>query len=70
MEQVLERLLEQFPTVPRRQVVELVDEELDSYEGEILDRDEVPTEVEESARERLVELTASRPDTAPDEDSP
>ncbi len=70
MEQVLERLLEQFPTVPRRQVVELVDEELDSYEGEILDEEEVPSEVEESARERLAELTASRPDTSSDEDSP
>jgi len=68
MEQVLERLLEQFPAVPRRQVVELVDEELDSYEGEILDDEEVPPEVEESARERLAELTASRPDSTPDED--
>ena len=68
MEQVLERLLEQFPTVPRRQVIELVDEELDSYEGEILDEEEVPSEVEESARERLAELMESRPDGAPDED--
>ena len=67
---MLERLLEQFPAVPRRQVVELVDEELDAYEGEILDEEEVPAEVEESARERLVELTASRPDTSSDEDSP
>ncbi|GAB3136804.1 hypothetical protein GCM10027057_14660 [Marisediminicola antarctica] len=68
MEQVLERLLEQFPTVPRRQVAELVDEELDSYDGEILDQEEVPSEVEQSARERLTELTASRPDSTPDED--
>lgn len=70
MEQVVERLLEQFPTMPRRQVVELVDEELDSFDGEILDGDEVPTEVEESARERLAELTASRPETPSDEDTP
>jgi len=70
MDQVLERLLEQFPTMPRRQVVELVDEELDSYEGEILDEEEVPSEVEESARERLAELSSSRPDTSSDEDSP
>lgn len=70
MEQVLERLLEQFPAVPRGQVVELVDEELDSYDGDTPAGDEVPSDVEESARERLAELTASRPDTSSEEDSP
>lgn len=68
MEQVLERLLEQYPSVPLEQIVELVNEEIDFYDGEIPDDEDVPGEVESSARERLDAMTATRPDT-PDDDS-
>jgi len=68
MEQVLERLLEQFPSVPLEQIVELVNEEIDFYDGEIPNDEDVPDEVEASARERLEAMTAARPDS-PDDDS-